>query len=223
LSVEWRRPVDAQDRHDDHWRRSSAVVVVGDDRLFADALSLTLQGAGFDVPRIVDRREDAIGVIEGVGADIVLVDVATSGEGLSLGARIAARRGDATRVVALTQTEDQRLVDRSVRLGFSGYLTKDLPTAEFVRSLETIADGHLVVPRRHSDEGRHDDGPLAALTGREREVLTLLVRGATSADIARELDVSDHTIRTHMQNLFGKLGVRSRVQAAAIAVKLGIR
>jgi DNA-binding NarL/FixJ family response regulator len=124
----------------------------------------------------------------------------------------------------LTQTEDEQLVDRSVRMGYRGYLTKSLPTAEFVRSIETIADGHVVVPStdRETDHAA-DVGPLALLTGRERELLTLLVRGATSGEIARELSVSDNTVRTHMQNIFAKLGVRSRVQAAAIAVKYGVR
>jgi two-component system nitrate/nitrite response regulator NarL len=199
-------------------------MVVGDDRMFADAISVALHSAGFVVPDIVEPSEEAIVVVEGEGPEIVLVEVSPSGDGLSLGARIAADCGRATRVVALTQAEDEQLVDRSVRMGFSGYLTRSMPTDEFVRSIESIADGRVVVP----STGRPPDdpaqaGPLEVLTAREREVLTLLVRGATSGEIARELSVSDNTVRTHMQNIFAKLGVRSRVQAAAIAVKHGVR
>jgi two-component system nitrate/nitrite response regulator NarL len=99
-----------------------------------------------------------------------------------------------------------------------------MPTHEFVRSIESIAQGHVVVPSTEpSPGGSAEAGPLSFLTAREREVLTLLVRGATSGEIARELSVSDNTVRTHMQNIFAKLGVRSRVQAAAVAVKHGIR
>ena len=198
-------------------------MVVGNDRLFADALSLALQGIGYDVPGIVEPSEDAIVVVEGEEPEIVLVEVSPSGDGLSLGGRIAADYGHATRVVALTQAEDEQLVARSVRMGFSGYLTRSMPTDEFVRSIETIAGGRLVVPSAQRPREPADAGPLALLTGREREVLTLLVRGATSGQIARELAVSDNTVRTHMQNIFAKLGVRSRVQAAAIAVKHGVR
>jgi two-component system nitrate/nitrite response regulator NarL len=197
-------------------------MVVGSDRLFADAVSVTLQGTGFVVTRVLDPSEDAIVIVEGEGPDIVLVEIDASGEGISLGGRIARDSGGATKVVALSQTEDQRLVDRVVRMGFSGYVTKALPTAQFVRSIQTIANGNVVVPSPPPDDAS-DEGPLALLTGREREVLTLLVRGATSAEIARTLSVSDHTVRTHMQNLFAKLGVRSRVQAASIAVKHGVR
>jgi two-component system nitrate/nitrite response regulator NarL len=221
MSVGWSHQGASEHRRD-AWRSSSTVIVIGDDRLFADAVSVALQGAGFAVKRILDPSEDAIVIVEGECPDIVLVEIDASGEGVSLGGRIARDCGGATKVVALSQTEDQRLVERVLRMGFSGYVTKALPTAQFVRSIETIAAGHLVVPSPPPDDAT-DDGPLELLTGREREVLTLLVRGATSAQIARTLSVSDHTVRTHMQNLFAKLGVRSRVQAASIAVKHGVR
>jgi two-component system nitrate/nitrite response regulator NarL len=197
-------------------------MVIGNDRLFADAVSLTLQGAGFEVTRMLDPSEDAMVIVEGEGPDIVLVEIDGFGDGISLGGRIARDSGGATKVVALSQTEDQRLVDRAVRMGFSGYVTKAMPTEQFVRSMQTIANGNIVVPSPPPDDAA-DEGPLSLLTGREREVLILLVRGATSAEMARTLSVSDHTVRTHMQNLFAKLGVRSRVQAASIAVKHGVR
>jgi two-component system nitrate/nitrite response regulator NarL len=198
-------------------------MIIGEDRLFADAISVTLGASGFTVTSIVRPSEDVVLVVESEDAEIVLVEVEPSGAGLDLGAEIARRCGDSRKVVALTQAEDPRLIERSVRMGFSGYLTKAMPRAQFVRSIETIADGHLVVPRPQTDPSVVDRGPLTLLTSREHEVLTLLVRGATSAQIAGDLEVSDHTVRTHMQNIFAKLGVRSRVQAAAIAVKHGVR
>jgi DNA-binding NarL/FixJ family response regulator len=221
LSVRWSNDFEPERRR---WRSTPSVMVVGNDRMFAEAVTVALQSAGFVVSEIVEPSEDAIVVVEGEGPEIVLVEVAPSGEGLSLGARIARDCEGETKVVALTQSEDEELVDRSVRLGFRGYLSKSLPTEQFVRSIETIADGRLVVPSTARSQGAPaDTGPLALLTGREREVLTLLVRGATSQEIAREMAVSDNTVRTHMQNIFAKLGVRSRVQAAAIAVKNGVR
>jgi DNA-binding NarL/FixJ family response regulator len=222
LSVGWSNDLAPEQRR--RWRPTPSVMVVGNDRMFADAVTVALQSAGFVVPGIVEPSEDAVVVVEGEGPEIVLVEVTPSGEGLSLGARIARDCGGETKVVALTQAEDEQLVDRSVQAGFRGYLTKSLPTEQFVRSIETIADGRVVLPSTDRQPGDHaPTGPLALLTAREREVLTLLVRGATSEEIARDLAVSDNTVRTHMQNIFAKLGVRSRVQAAAVAVKNGVR
>ena len=203
-------------------RNPMAVVLLGEDRLFADAVRMVLEDAGFSIPRPLGSPQDAIVVVDDVRPDIVLVEVDTQ-HGVSVGGRVARER-PWTKVVALADLDDRRLVERCLRLGFSGYVTKSLETRQFVRSIETIADGHLVMPGPGADvltdEG---DGPLAVLTTREREVLTLLARGETSARIAGELSVSEHTVRTHMQNIFAKLGVRSRVQAAAIAVKRGVR
>jgi two-component system, NarL family, nitrate/nitrite response regulator NarL len=223
LSVRWSDDF-ASDPHKRRWGPKPSVMVVGNDRLFADAVSVALQGAGFVVPDMIEPSEEAIVVVEGEAPEIVLVEVSASGDGLALGTRIAENSGRGTKVVALTQAQDEQLVDRSVRMGFSGYLTKALPTDQFVRSIEKIADGHVVVPSsKPPAENAAEVGPLTLLTRRERELLTLLVRGATSDEIARELSVSDNTVRTHMQNIFAKLGVRSRVQAAAIAVKYGVR
>jgi two-component system nitrate/nitrite response regulator NarL len=219
LSFRWSRDLQQHRRHP-----RPSVMIVGNDRMFADAISLVLQRAGYLVPDIVEPSEEAIVVVEGEEPEVVLVEVSPSGDGLSLGARIVADCGHETRVVALTHAEDERLVERSVRMGFGGYLTRSMPTHEFVRSIESIAQGHVVVPSTEpSPSGSAEAGPLSFLTAREHEVLTLLVRGATSGEIARELSVSDNTVRTHMQNIFAKLGVRSRVQAAAVAVKHGIR
>jgi two-component system, NarL family, nitrate/nitrite response regulator NarL len=224
LSVRWWSGDLARDPEQRRWHPKPSVIVVGNDRMFADAVSVALERAGYAVRDLVEPSEEAIVVVEGEGPEIVLVEVSPSGDGLSLGARIAADCRHETRVVALTQAEDEQLVGRSVRMGFRGYLTRSMTTDEFVRSIDSIAEGHIVVPRTDpAPSGSAAAGPLEVLTARERTVLTLLVRGATSGEIARELSVSDNTVRTHMQNIFAKLGVRSRVQAAAIAVKHGMR
>jgi two-component system nitrate/nitrite response regulator NarL len=90
-----------------------------------------------------------------------------------------------------------------------------------------IIDGHVVVAASSPLGGMAgetgSDDSIRRLTSREREVLTLLARGTSGTSIAEELSVTDHTVRTHLQNIFSKLGVRSRVQAAALAVRHGLR
>jgi two-component system, NarL family, nitrate/nitrite response regulator NarL len=200
--------------------------MLGSDRLFADAVRVTLERAGFSVSELMERSDDVIVVVDGVGPDVVLIEVGPSGEGLVLGSRIARGFPD-TKVVALTDGEDVSLAERSVSLGCSGCLTKATPTAQFVRSIVAIVDGEVVVaassPRDGMAGDTGGDDSIRRLTSREREVLTLLARGTSSRSIADELSVSDHTVRTHLQNIFSKLGVRSRVQAAAMAVRLGVR
>jgi DNA-binding NarL/FixJ family response regulator len=204
---------------------SPTILILGSDRLFADAVRVTLERAGFFVSELMERSDDVIVGVDGVGPDVVLLEVSPSGEGLALGSRIARDFPD-TKVVALTDCEDASLAERSVSFGCSGYLTKAVPTAQFVRSIGAVVDGQVVVaasaPHGRAGETEGHDS-LRRLTSREREVLALLARGTSSTSIADELSVSDHTVRTHLQNIFSKLGVRSRVQAAAMAVKHGVR
>jgi DNA-binding NarL/FixJ family response regulator len=199
-------------------------MLFGEDRLFGDAVQLALQSAGFTIARPIrplEPPDGAVAAVEEERPEIVVIEIDGTPRRLAIGAWIA-RSFPATKVVALADEEDPDVADSCVRMGFSGYVTKFLSTAQFIRSIETIAEGNLVVPRPPPRNARDlSDG--LGLTPREREVLTLLTRGASGTQIAAALDVSEHTVRTHMQNLFSKLGVRSRVQAAAIGVRNGIR
>lgn len=164
-------------------------------------------------------------VLDGIGPDVVLIEVSSAGEGLALASRIARGLPD-TKVVALTDRDDASLAERCVDLGCSGCVTKATPTAEFVRSIVGIVGGEVVVAASSPPDGMPGetggDDSIRRLTSREREVLTLLARGTNARSIADELSVSDHTVRTHLQNIYLKLGVRSRVQAAAMAVRHGV-
>jgi two-component system, NarL family, nitrate/nitrite response regulator NarL len=206
--------------------QSPTILVLGSDRLFADAVRITLERTGYGVSELRDTSDDVIAVVDGVGPDVVLIEVSPSGEGLGLGSRLARDFPD-TKVVALTDDEDAILAERSISFGCSGYLTKAIPTAQFVRSVAAIVDGQVVVAASSPPDGMvgatAGDDSIHRLTSREREVLTLIARGTSSNSIAEELSVSDHTVRTHLQNIFSKLGVRSRVQAAAMAVRHGLR
>ena len=116
-----------------------------------------------------------------------------------------------------------------MRLGFIGYITKDVSLSQFITSIEAALNGQSVIPHRTarsvagavSPEEENAALRIRQLTARERDVLTLLVRGTNSGAIARELSVSINTVRSHVQNILAKLQVHSRLEAAAFAVRYG--
>jgi two-component system, NarL family, nitrate/nitrite response regulator NarL len=124
----------------------------------------------------------------------------------------------------LTALEERLIAQEALQIGFRGYLTKSAPVAQFVNSVLAVLDGQLVVPHRlgpAGDAAQDEDTELlvAQLTARERQVLALLVRGASGAEIASELGISRNTVRTHVQSILTKLQVHSRLEAATFAVR----
>lgn len=167
--------------------------------------------------------------------DLVLVDVdlleAGNGEprGLWLAARVVEECPGA-KVVALAAHGSPRAIREAIGAGVHGYLTKDTSATLFLQSVRAILGGEVVIPQRLAAESlgarsaEQEAASLLAgqLTPREREVLALLVEGAGSETIAARLTVSPNTVRTHIQNVLTKLQVRSRLEAAAFAVRWGL-
>jgi DNA-binding NarL/FixJ family response regulator len=133
----------------------------------------------------------------------------------------------------LTTFDVDDYVYAALRAGASGFLLKDAPADELIRAVRVVAAGDALlapsvtrrviadlvsrhaVPRRSADE-------LARLTPRETEVLALLARGMSNAEIAAELVVSEETVKTHVGRIFSKLGLRDRAQAVVIAYESGL-
>lgn len=170
----------------------------------------------------------ALRAVRELRPDLALVDIGLPDRsGIAVGADILRERPETT-LVAVTARDDPHLVKACLRAGFSGYLTKDASAGRFVRSLESILDGQLVVPQRlakavsAAEPEDHVRTTLDRLTPRERDVLKLLVDGGTSESIAEELSVTVATARTHIQNVLAKLQVHSRLEAATFAVRHGL-
>ncbi|HEX2024936.1 MAG TPA: response regulator transcription factor [Actinomycetota bacterium] len=205
------------------------ILVVDDHALFTDAILPTLRGMGWDVVDVVRRGDDAIETALREHPDVVMVDLGLPDMGgLAVGTRILAEL-PGTKVIALTGRRDEGAVKEVRAAGFHGFLTKDIPLPKFPEALAAAMRGEVVVFQRPLVESRpvadvDREAELLArqLTPREREVLALLVEGSDNAHIARELSVSANTVRTHVQSILTKLGVRSRLQAAAFAVKHGV-
>jgi len=151
-------------------------------------------------------------------------------------ARLIAAMADPPKVVMLTTFDLDDYVYEALRSGASGFLLKDSPRADLVAAIRAAAAGDaLLAPsvtrrlieafaRRPAQTAPSPSrlAALAALTGREQDVLLLLARGHSNAEIAAALFVSEATVKTHVGNLLSKLGLRDRVQAVILAYETGI-
>ena len=132
------------------------------------------------------------------------------------------------RVLVLTSFLDDEKLFPAVRAGAAGYLLKDVEPAELVRAIRTVDDGeallHPAVAARLMEEFAETERPAAeeALTAREREVLELIARGLPNKLIARDLEIAEKTVKTHVSSILSKLGLTDRTQAALYAVRRGM-
>ncbi|MES1244773.1 MAG: response regulator transcription factor, partial [Acidobacteriota bacterium] len=130
-----------------------------------------------------------------------------------------------TAVVILSGTESEDEVLAAVEAGALGYLAKSSPREDFIAAIHRVAQGDLWLPahlaRRLLAGPKTDPAPEASpsLTGREREVLDMLARGWSNRRISQECAIAEITVRTHVSHIFGKLGVRNRVEAALHALR----
>lgn len=166
--------------------------------------------------------------------DVVMMDIRMpDGDGLEATERIAADPLlSATRVVIVTTFELDEYVARAIRAGASGFLVKDSEPAELIRAVRVAAAGDALlspaVTRRLLDRvsgdlvERPDPERLDVLTGREREVLTLVGRGLSNAEIAVTLFISPLTAKTHVSRILTKLGARDRVHLVVTAYEAGL-
>ncbi|MGO4752619.1 response regulator [Streptomyces sp. 2MCAF27] len=163
--------------------------------------------------------------------DVVLMDVRMPGlDGIEATRRIVAS-GGRTRVLILTTFDLDEYAHAGLRAGASGFLVKDARPEELLASIRAVASGDAVVAptltRRLLDRYAHHlpapdtttgaDPRLAALTGREREVLTAIGRGWTNGEIAERLVVAESTVKTHVGRILAKIDARDRVQAVIFA------
>lgn len=129
-----------------------------------------------------------------------------------------------TRALVLTMHIERRFEERSLTAGASGFLRKDSPVSMILRAVRAIASGETVWASRRSafqvlsrPATPTPVEPLSVLTSREREILVLLGRGRRNREIAEETGLSEKTVATHVASILGKLGLRSRVEAALLA------
>jgi DNA-binding NarL/FixJ family response regulator len=208
------------------------VLIVDDHLLFAEGMQAILRENGFEVVGIASTGQDAVSMARSTRPDSVVMDVVLPDmDGLAAGRVILEELPD-TRILAVTAIDHPDVVRDALRSGFHGCLLKHASMPEVVGALIASTHSQAVIPMNaastilaNSDPQADDwEGPsvLRQLTPREREVLGLLAKGISGRDIAERLFLSRNTVRTHIQNILTKLQVHSRLQAAALATRLGI-
>jgi DNA-binding NarL/FixJ family response regulator len=177
--------------------------------------------------------EQALASARRLRPDVVLMDIQMPDvDGLAATRRITADGELRSRVVILTTFERDEYVFEALQAGASGFLLKNAPPEQLLHAVRVVAAGDALlapsVTRRIIEQFAHRHvkpelvTQLESLTQREREVLTLLARGKSNAELAAELFVSEGTIKTHVSSLLAKLGLRDRVQAVVLAYESGL-
>ena len=205
------------------------VMVIDDHTLFRSGLGELLERRGIEVCAAVGDGEEGCRLAAEVEPDVVLLDLRMPElDGLSVLERLVAL-DPGRAVVMLTTSSDERDLVRSLRSGARGYLLKDMEPEQLVDALSAVVDGQTVVaPEMTSvlarvvkggkvEPGRADR--FSSLTPRELEVLRHLAEGQSNKEIARALGITGGTVKLHVRSILGKLEVRSRVEAAVIAVE----
>jgi DNA-binding NarL/FixJ family response regulator len=205
------------------------VLLVDEHALFREGLGLALAGVDdIEVAGEAISGADAIVESQRLRPDVVVMDVRMpDGSGAGAIARIRASRPD-TRVLVLTGSQDEEDLVESVRSGAAGYLLKDSSVEEVADAIRAVARGQGVlsptltakmIERFGALLRRVPDEPGPRLTGRELDVLRLVVKGLPNREIAAELFISHNTVKNHVRNILEKLHVRSRTEAATLAVR----
>lgn len=218
------------------------VVLVDDQQLVRAGLAMVIDAQpDMTVAGQAGSGAEAIALVAATPCDIVLMDVRMPGmDGLEATRRIleAADAGGAAsppRLVMLTTYDLDEYLLSAITAGASGFLLKNAPPADLLAAIRTVHTGDAVIApsatRRllaHVAANPSAPGPdpvdprLAALTDREREVLELIARGLSNAEISSSLYLSETTVKTHVRRVLAKLGVRDRVQAVVVAYESGL-
>ncbi|WP_328678039.1 response regulator transcription factor [Streptomyces sp. NBC_01261] len=216
--------------------RKPARVVVADDQTVVREGIVMLLGLlpGIEVVGAAVDGDEAVRLVAELAPDVVLMDLRMPRcDGVEATRRIRAEH-PGTQVVVLTTFADDASLFPALRAGARGYLTKDAGGDEIVRAVESVLSGDAGLspsiqrrllerlsepePQEPSEPAEPPDG----LTAREAEVLLLIAEGLTNQEIARALHVSTATVKTHINNLFAKTGLKDRAQAVRYAYGKGL-
>jgi DNA-binding NarL/FixJ family response regulator/class 3 adenylate cyclase len=212
-----------------------SVVIVDDQALVRAGFRMILDAE--DEVEVVGEAasgREAIAEVQRLRPDIVLMDVRMPELDGIEATRLLLEEGVPSKVVMLTTFDMDEYVYEALRAGASGFLLKDVPPEQLVAGIRAVASGEaLLAPsitrrvieefvRRPPESARTPPAELAELTDRELEVLQQVARGLSNAEIAKELVVSETTVKTHVGRILMKLGLRDRVQAVVFAYESGV-
>jgi DNA-binding NarL/FixJ family response regulator len=215
---------------------SIRVLLVDDEGLVRAGFRLILESEpDFEIVGEAENGSQGVELATTLDPDVVLMDIQMPEmNGLEATRRIVALgRGESSRVLILTTFEMDEYVYEALRAGASGFLLKRTPAEELIAGIRIVAGGDALlapsVTRRlidhfasHEDASPGERPSLDHITERELDVLTLIGRGLSNAEIAEQLVLSEGTVKTHVKHIFAKLDLRDRTQAVIFAYDHGL-
>jgi DNA-binding NarL/FixJ family response regulator len=204
------------------------VLIVDDHPITRDGLrtALTLTDE-VEVVGEAASGEEAIEVVEGAKPDVIFMDVRMPGMNGIQATKVIRERHPETKVILFTVDESRASISEAIQAGVSGYLLKDVGVGELVNAARLAMQGKAVIhpslTQAFIEEVRLvERRPEAPLSPREVEILQQVAYGSTTKEVADQLGISFHTVKTHLERIFEKLGANDRAQAVAIAIRQGL-
>ncbi len=211
------------------------IALVDDHPIFLAGLKSLLEEEGdFQVVCTSQSVKEAMENIPGQEVDLALVDFNMPGKnGLEL-LRLLRGTSPETMVVMLTVEEDEEVISRAMKDGAKGYILKQDSPESLIKSIRACLNGEILlseriymkvidVLRRNAPPAQEDSLVISRLSPREVEIVRLIVQGKNNPEIARELFISESTVKNHISSILRKLAVKDRVELAILAVREGIR
>ncbi|MGW0536194.1 response regulator [Streptomyces sp. NPDC003032] len=211
--------------------------LVADDQAVVRTGFVNLLNTQDDI-QVVAEAEDGVQAVRLAAEhrpDLVLLDIRMPHKnGIDAAREILAASGGATKALMLTTFGLDEYVYEALAAGASGFLLKDATFPELLHAVRVVAAGNALLSpeitkrlvaeftRQRAAAPPAPAGGIDGLTAREAEVLVLIAQGLSNAEIAHRLTISDHTVKTHINRLFTKMGLRDRAQAVILAYELGL-
>jgi DNA-binding NarL/FixJ family response regulator len=216
---------------------SIRVLIVDDQALVRAGFRMILESeTGIEIVGEAGDGLEAVDAVRTLSPDVVLMDIRMPNlDGLEATRRIVEGSGEPPRILMLTTFDLDEYVYEALRAGASGFMLKDTPPEQLVAAIHVIASGDALlsptitkrvieefIRRPPSTVSQERPSKLDDLTARELEVLGFMARGLSNAEIAKDLFVSETTVKTHVARILMKLGIRDRVQAVVFAYESGL-
>ena len=213
---------------------NARILLIDDHTLFRAGLADLLKRRGIEIVAAVGRGDEGIPLIKELKPDIVLLDMRMPEMDGHAVLKQIKKLHPKQRVVMLTTSAEEKDLIESLRNGAQGYLLKDMEADDLVVALRDIISGKTIVAGDLSHvlardvqgdtmEVEEEEDPFSELTPREYQILGLLAKGQTNKVIARNLGISDGTVKLHVKAILRKLNINSRITAAVMAVEHGLK
>ena len=201
------------------------VLLVDDHALFREGVAEIFDAEeGMEVVGVAANGQEAVELTAEVKPDVVLMDVEMPLMGAEQAIRQILCTSPSSKILVLTMYDEPRLVRKLLMLGAHGYLVKNATREELVAAVRTVhrVEDRIVLSVSRSTADRLEGSEQSVLSNRELEILLLIARAMSNSQIASRLHISEGTVKRHLTNIYAKLGVSSRADAAKKALTSGL-